>query len=73
MIYEATRYTRYQSYRQHKGDTMEIKSLYLRIILLINYVMEENLFANVEYSRIKHALDGFLSEKVSQKRKTERE
>ena len=26
MIHEATRYTRYQSYRQHKGDTMAIKS-----------------------------------------------
>ena len=49
MIHEATRYTRYQSYRQHKGDTMEMKSkLYLRFILLIDYMMEENLFLNVE-------------------------
>ena len=35
--------------RQSKGDTMEMKSkLYLRIILLINYIMEENLFVYVE-------------------------
>ena len=48
-FHEAKRYTGYQSYRQHKGDTMKMKSkLYLRIILLINYTMEENLFANVE-------------------------
>ena len=26
MIHEATRYTRYQSYRQQKGDTIEMKS-----------------------------------------------
>ena len=26
MIHEATRYTRYQSYRQHKGNTMETKT-----------------------------------------------
>ena len=44
MIHEVTRHTRYQSHRQHKGDTMEIKSkLYLRIMLLINYMMEKNL------------------------------
>ena len=48
-FHEAKRYTGYQSYRQHKGDTMEMKSkLYLPIILLINYMMKENLFANVE-------------------------
>ena len=30
-------------------DTLEMKSkLYLQIILLINYMMEENLFLNVE-------------------------
>ena len=49
MIHETTRQTWYQSYRQHKGDTIEIKSqLYLQIILLINYMMEENLFLNAE-------------------------
>ena len=47
MILEATRYTQYQSYRQHKGDTMEMKSkLYLQIVSVINYIMEENLFFN---------------------------
>ena len=49
MIHEPTRYTQYQSYRQHNGNTMEMKSkLYLQIILLINYIMEENLSVNVE-------------------------
>ena len=49
MIHEATRYTRHQSYKQHEGDAMEIKSnLYLRITLIINYMMEENLFFNAE-------------------------
>ena len=48
MIHEATRYTRYQSSKQLKGDAMEMKSkLYLQNILLINYIMEENLFVNV--------------------------
>ena len=37
------------SHRQHQGDTMQMKiKLYLRIILLINYIMEENLFVSVE-------------------------
>ena len=45
MIHEATRYTRCQ----HKGDTMEMKSeLCLRTVLLINYLMEENLFVYIE-------------------------
>ena len=29
-------------------------SLYLQIILLINYVMEKNMFVNVDYSPVKH-------------------
>ena len=37
---------------------MKIK-LYLRIILLINYIMEENLFVNIEYSPVKHAASRF--------------
>ena len=73
MILEATwytRYTRYQSYRQQKGDTMAIKNyLYLRIILLINYVMEENLFVNVEYSPVKHATSRFSVRKNVAKKK----
>ena len=49
MIHKATRYTRYQSYKQHDGDAMEIKiNLYLRITLIVNYMMEENLFFNAE-------------------------
>ena len=40
--------------------TMETKTkLYLRIILLINYMTEENLFVYVEYSSIKHAASRF--------------
>ena len=60
MIQEATRYTRNQSFRQHKPNTMQMKSkLYLRIILLINYMMEENLFVYVECSSVKHAASRF--------------
>ena len=53
MIHEATRHTRYQSYIQHKDDTIEMKSkLDLRIILLINYMMEDNMFVYVEWSHV---------------------
>ena len=56
MIHEAIRYTPYQSYRQHKGDMIEMKSkLNLRITLFINYMMEKILFDNVDLSPIKHA------------------
>ena len=49
MIHEATRYTRYQSYRPHKGVTMEKKSkFYLQTKLLINYMVKENLFVSAE-------------------------
>ena len=33
--------------------------LYLRINLLINYIMEENLFVNVEKSPVKHTASRF--------------
>ena len=34
---------------KHDVNTMQMKiKLYLRIILLINYIMEKNLFVNVE-------------------------
>ena len=71
MIYEATRYTRYQSNRQHKGDTMEMKSkLYLRTIMLINYTRQENLFVYVEQSPVKYAASRFSVRKnVTKKRK----
>ena len=39
------------------------RKLYSQIILLINYMTEENLFVYVERSSVKHA--GFLSEKKS--------
>ena len=43
---------------------MEMKSkLYLRIILLINYMMEENLFVYVECSTVKHAASRFSVKK----------
>ena len=49
---------------------MKMKSkLYLRIILLITYIMEENLFVNVEYP-VKHAAS--VGKNVA-KKKTERE
>ena len=48
VIHEAIRQTQYQSYRQLKDDKMEMKSKsYLRIIFLINYMMEESLLVKV--------------------------
>ena len=52
---------------------MQMKSkLYLRIILLINYMMEENLFVYVECSSVKHAASRFSVRKnVTKKRQKE--
>ena len=52
---------------------MEIKrKLYLRIILLINYMIEENLFVYVECSSVKHAASRFSVRKnVTKKRQKE--
>ena len=48
---------------------MKIK-LYLRIIFLINYIMERNLFVNVEQSPVKHATSRFSVRKnVTKKNK----
>ena len=44
IIHEATWYIRFQSYRQHKSDTMEVSKSYLQVIWSINQMMEENLF-----------------------------
>ena len=52
MIHEETRYTWDQSYRQRNDDTIQIMEmkikLYLQTILLINYMMKEDLFAYVD-------------------------
>ena len=60
---------------QHQGDTMQMKSkLYLRIILLINYMMEENLFVYVECSSVKHVASRFSVRKnVTKKKKRKKE
>ena len=56
---------------------MEMKSkLFLRIILLINYMMEENLFVYVECSSVKHVASKFsvrknVTKKKEKKRKKE--
>ena len=56
---------------------MEMKSkLHLRIILLINYMMEENLFVYVECSSVKHVASKFfvrknITKKKEKKRKKE--
>ena len=48
---------------------MKIK-LYLQTILLINYMMEENLFVYVKYSPVKHATSRFSVRKnVTNKQK----
>ena len=54
---------------------MEIKrKLYLRTILLISYMIEENLFANVEYSPVKHATSRFSVRKnVTKKKQRQKE
>ena len=54
---------------------MEIKrKLYLRIILLINYMIEENLFVYVECSSVKHAASRFSVRKnVTKKNKNKNE
>ena len=55
------------------GGAMEMKSkLYLRIILLINYMMEENLFVYVECSSVKHVASRFSVRKNVTKKKKER-
>ena len=49
---------------------MEIKGkLHLRIILLINYTIEENMFVYVEYSSVKHAASRFSVRKNVTKKK----
>ena len=57
---------------RHDG-VMKMKSkLYLRIILLINYIMEENLFVYVEYFSVKHEASLFSARKkkeMSQKKR----
>ena len=59
------------------AGAMEMKSkLYLRIILLINYMIEENLFVYVECSSVKHVASRFsvrknVTKKEKKKRKKE--
>ena len=75
MIYEARRYTRYQSYRQQEGNTMQMKSkLYLRTILLIDYTRQESLFVYVEQFLVKHAAPRFsVRENVTIKKEKRKE
>ena len=74
MIHEAAPYTRYQSSKQLKSDTMEMKSkLYLRNILLINYIMEENLFVNVVYCKARSFTVFFQKIRHGKKRQEESE
>ena len=47
--------------------------LYLQILLLINYMMEENLFVNVEHSPVKHAASRFSVRKNVKKKKRQKE
>ena len=56
------------------AGAMEMTSrLYLRIILLINYMMEENLFVYVEWSSVKYVASRFSVRKnVTRKKKKER-
>ena len=52
------------------AGAMEMKiKLYLRIILLINYIVEENLFVYVECSSVKHVASRFSVRKNFTKKK----
>ena len=52
---------------------MEMKSkLYIKIVLLINYMMEKNLFVYVECSPVKHAVSQFSVRKIVTKKKKEK-
>ena len=54
------------------AGAIEMKSkLYLRIILLIHYMMEENLFVYVECSSVKHVASRFSVRKYVAKKKKE--
>ena len=54
------------------SDGDEKKKLYLRIILLINYMMKENLFVHVECSSAKHEASQFSIRKNVTKKKEEK-
>ena len=54
-------------------DTMEMKSkLYLRIMLIINYIMEENLFVYVEWFPVKYVASRFSVTKNILKKRTKK-
>ena len=59
-----------QTTQERYDGAMELKrKLYLRIILLINYMTEENLFVYAECSSIKHAASRFSVRKNITKKK----
>ena len=58
--------------RRYAGGMEMTSRLYLRIILLINYMMEENLFVYVECSSVKHVASRFSVRKNVTKKKKER-
>ena len=80
MIDETTPHTRYPSYKNARAiwwsdGTMEMKSKsHFRIILLIKYMMEENMFVYVECCSVKHVASRFYVRKnVTKKRKEKKE
>ena len=59
---------------RYDGVTEIKRKLYLRIILLINYMTEENLFVYIECSSVKHAASRFSVRKnVAKKEKKRKE
>ena len=63
-----------QTTQERYDGAMEIKrKLDLRIILLINYMTEENLFVYVECSSVKHAASRFSVRKKCHKKKKKKE
>ena len=68
---EVTKNTRTISW---SDGAMEMKrKLYLRIILLSNYMMEENLFVYIECSSVKHVASRFSVRKNVTKKKNKKE
>ena len=59
---------------RYDGATEIKRKLYLQIIFLINYMIEKNLFVNVELSLVKHAASWFSVRKnVSKKKRRQKE
>ena len=58
-----------KTHGRYAGAMEMTRKLYLRIMLLINYMMDENLFVYVECSSVKHVASRFSVRKNVTKKK----